>query len=320
MFRTDHATRGQPRVALVTCRELPDLDPDDRLLLAPLAARGVRAEPVAWDAAGVDWAAYHLAVLRSPWDYVPRRAEFVAWAATVPRLANPGTRVAWNTDKRYLRDLAAAGVPVVPTTWVGPAETRSGSAGAGADPAGAWSPPGAGEFVIKPAVGAGSVDTGRYDLADPGQRRLAEAHLDRLRRAGRLAMVQPYLAAVDTAGETALIFLAGPDGLAFSHAIRKGAMLTGPDPGVTGLYAPERISPRIPGPAEHAVAERALAAVPGGTGDLLYARVDVIPGSDGTPLLVELELTEPSLFLGHSAEAAERLAAGIAYRAGRPRV
>jgi hypothetical protein len=119
---------------------------------------------------------------------------------------------------------------------------------------------------------------------------------------------------VDTAGETALLFIAGPDGLAFSHAIRKEALLTGPDFGIDGLFRPEKITPRTPSAAERAVAERTLAGVPGGTGRLLYARVDLIPGPDGAPVLVELELTEPSLFLSHADGAAERLADAIAAR------
>lgn len=290
------ATRAHARVALVTCVDFADLEADDRLLLAPLAARGVHAEPVAWDA-DVDWSRYELAILRSPWDYVPRRDEFVAWAVGVPRLLNPADIVAWNTDKRYLAELADAGVPVVPTTWVTPGET--------------WSPPADGEYVVKPAVSAGSKDTGRYDLADEEHRRLAAAHVARLQAAGRLVMVQPYLAAVDTVGETALIYFAGPAGLAYSHAIRKGPMLTGPDTCVAGLYKEEKIEARTPTAAERAAAERVLAAVPGGSGGLLYARVDLIPGPDGTPLLVELELTEPSLFLGYSAGAAERFADAV---------
>ena len=294
------ATRAGARVALVTCAELPDLEADDRLVLSPLAARGVGAEPAVWDDPEIDWAGYDLAVLRSPWDYVPRRNEFVAWAASVPALANPADIVEWNTDKRYLTELAASGVPVVPTAWVAPGET--------------WSPPATGEYVIKPAVSAGSKDTGRYDLADPEHRRLAAAHVARLQTAGRLVMVQPYLAAVDTAGETALIYFAGPDGLAYSHAIRKGPMLTGPDAGCDGLYKAEKIEPRTPTAAELAVAERVLAAVPGGTDRLLYARVDLIPGPEGAPLLVELELTEPSLFLGYAAGAADRLADAIVTR------
>jgi hypothetical protein len=296
------ATRGKPRVALVTCAELPELDPDDRLVLGPLAARGVRVEPVVWDAPGVDWAGYRLAVLRSPWDYAPRRDSFVAWATTVPHLANPAEVVRWNTDKRYLGELATAGLPTVPTTWVAPGDR--------------WSVPTRGEYVIKPAISAGSRDTGRYDLSDADQRGLAERHVARLGTAGRITMVQPYLTAVDTVGETALLFLAGPDGLTFSHAICKGAMLTGPDQDTEELYRPEKITARVPSLAERAAADRVLAALPGGTDRLLYARVDLIPGPDGAPVLVEVELTEPSLFLGYAAGAAERLADAIVARLG----
>ncbi|KAB1161081.1 hypothetical protein F6X68_06315 [Micromonospora sp. AMSO12t] len=297
-------TRGKPRVALVTCADLPDLDPDDRLLLDPLARRGVTAEAVDWAEPAADWTAYDLAVLRSPWDYALRRDEFVAWASRVPALANPADVVRWNTDKRYLAELSAAGVRTVPTSWVAPGED--------------WRPPAAhGEYVVKPAVSAGSQDTGRYDLADPHHRELAVAHVRRLSDAGRLTMVQPYLDAVDTAGETALLFLAGPDGPTFSHAIRKGPMLTGPDLGADALYRPEEITARTATPEQSAVAERALAAVPGGPGRLLYARVDLIPGPDGVPVLVELELTEPSLFLGHADGAADRLADAILTHLGR---
>jgi hypothetical protein len=298
---TDHhqATRGRPRVALVTCAALPDLDPDDRLVLDPLAALGITAEAARWDDPAVDWSGYDLAVLRSPWDYALRRDEFVAWARTVPRLLNPAGVVAWNTDKRYLAELSAAGVPTVPTAWVEPGES--------------WTPPAdSGEYVIKPAVSAGSQDTGRYDLADPEHRELAVRHVRRLASAGRVTMIQPYLGAVDTAGETALLFLAGPDGLAFSHAIRKGPMLTGPDRGVAELYKEERIDPRTATPEQLDTAEQTLAVVPGGRDRLLYARVDLIPGPDGRPVLVELELTEPSLFLGYADGAPDRLAEAIA--------
>ncbi|GAA0392623.1 hypothetical protein GCM10009541_39660 [Micromonospora gifhornensis] len=298
---TDHhhqPARGKPRVALVTCTEFADLEADDRLVIAPLAARDIAAEPVVWDDPAVDWADYDLVVLRSPWDYMSRRDDFVAWAARVPRLVNPADVVRWNTDKRYLDELRAAGVPTVPTGWVLPGES--------------WQPPADdGEYVVKPSISAGSQDTGRYDLTDPEHRDLAVAHVRRLGDAGRIAMIQPYLRAVDTAGETALLYLAGPQGLAFSHAIRKGPMLSGPDLGTEGLYKPEEISPRTATADQLAVAERTLAVVPGGTDRLLYARVDLIPGPDGTPVLVELELTEPSLFLGYADGAPERLAEAI---------
>jgi hypothetical protein len=313
-------TGDRCRVALVTCAQLPDLDPDDRRLVDPLRALGVAAVPAVWDDPAVDWSAFDLVLLRSTWDYPPRRAEFLAWAASVPRLVNPAGVVGWNTDKRYLAELAAAGVPVVPTGWLPPGQPwRPGRSGAHpGEPGGDW--------VVKPAVGAGSLDCGRYHLGDPVQRRMAEAHVARLHRAGRTVMVQPYLAAVDAHGETGVVFLpaTGPhrtsadrNRLAVSHAIRKAPMLDGPDPGTGCLYRSERITRRVPTAAELAVARQALDAVPGGTGNLLYARVDLIPGPDRTPVLVELELTEPSLFLAHAPGVADRLAAAVAARLAR---
>ncbi len=172
------------------------------------------AEPVVWDDPTVNWAGFDLAVIRSCWDYVPRRAEFLAWAQGVPRLANPPEVLAWNTDKRYLQELAAVGLPVVPTTWVAPGRP--------------WTAPARGEWVLKPAISLAALDSGRYRFGDPQQRRLAVGHLRRLQAAGRVVMVQPYLHAVDTDGETALVYLGGR----FSHAIRKGPVLDGPDTGV----------------------------------------------------------------------------------------
>jgi hypothetical protein len=296
------ATRDHSRVALVTCADLPELDLDDRRLVAPLQGYGVTAVPAVWDDPELDWSGFDLVVLRSCWDYPPRRAEFLAWAAAVPRLANPADVVTWNTDKRYLMELAVADLPVVPTTWLA-ADDR-------------WQPPETGEWVVKPAVGAGSKSCGRYRPADPVHRRLAIAHVARLQRVGRLVMVQPYLPAVDSYGETGLVFLAGPGrgALGYSHAVRKGPMLAGPDRETHELYLPEQISERVPSAAELALARKVLAAVPGGPDRLLYARVDLIPGLDGRPRLVELELTEPSLFMAHEPIAARRLAAAIAAR------
>lgn len=293
-----YATREASRVALVTCDLFPNLWEDDVPLRDALRERGVEVDAVRWDDTEADWASYDATVIRSPWDYVPRRDQFVAWAHSVPKLLNPADVIEWNTDKHYLAELAKAGLPVTPTAFVAPGET--------------WGPPTSGEWVVKPTVSAGSQDTGRYTL--PGQRSLAEAHVARLTTAGRTAMIQPYLAAVDEVGETALIFLpdAGGD-LTFSHAIRKGAMLSGPDEGAIDPGS-EQIDPRTATPAERQVADHVLKAIPGGTKRLLYARVDVIPGPDGNPLLVELELAEPSLFLKEGDGAALRLTEAIISR------
>jgi len=283
-----------PRVALATCGEYPDLDDDDRTVLAALAAHGVAARAEVWDDETVDWHRYDLVVVRSTWDYVDRRDEFLAWAAAVPRLANAAAVLRWNTDKRYLADLATAGVRVVPTAWLQPGD--------------AVVLPGAGSHVVKPSVGNGSKDAGRFDLGDPMERDLAAKHAQRLLDRGASVMVQPYLDAVDSVGEHALVYLGGT----FSHALRKEPLLSGPDTAVDGLFRPERISAAIPTAAERAVADAALAAAREIVGEpLLYARVDLLRDREGEPALLELEAAEPSLFLTHSEGAAARLAAEI---------
>ncbi|MDI1465474.1 hypothetical protein QEZ54_31345 [Catellatospora sp. KI3] len=286
---------GAPRVAIATCAEIPLLEPDDQLLLAPLAARGIAAEPVVWDDPTVDWTGYDLVLIRSTWDYSWQRDKFLAWAHALPNLANPAAVVAWNTDKSYLAELAAAGIPIIPTAFVHPGD--------------AWTAPdGDGEYVVKPSISSGSRDTGRYGPGDAAQ---AADHVRRLQAAGRLVLVQPYLDAVDAYGETALLFFADPGTgrLAYSHAIRKGPLLTGPHvDGADELYKAEDITPRTPTAAELAVGEAVVANLPDG---LVYARIDLIPDAAGNPHLIELELTEPSVFLAHDPAAATRLATAI---------
>ncbi|MBJ7457391.1 MAG: hypothetical protein JHC74_15165 [Thermoleophilia bacterium] len=283
-------------VALVTAAEARPLDDDLPPLVEALARRDIAHAVIDWDDPGADWAAHDLVVVRSPWDYTRRHAEFLEWSERVARataLANPPHLLRWSADKHYLRDLGAAGVPVVPTAFAGPGEAMD------------W--PGDGEIVVKPTISAGSLDTGRHL---PGARAEAEAHVARLHADGRVAMAQPYLSRVEgERGETALVFIDG----AFSHAARKGPMLVPGLSVVGGLFVEEDIRPSTPTPGEMEVAEAALAAIPGGSAPL-YARVDLVPDDAGRPVVLELELVEPSLFLVHGAGAADRLVDAIAAR------
>lgn len=286
------------RIALVTCATLPDLDLDEQLVLEPLLALGVEGVPVVWDDPGVDWSRFDLAVIRSAWDYVGRRDEFVVWSTSVPRLSNPADLIEWNTDKHYLAALAASDLPVVPTSWI---EREP------------YDLPTSGAFVFKPAIGAGSIDAARFSLDDEAEAALAREHVSRLVASGGTVMVQPYLDQIDAYGETALMFFGGD----FSHAVTKGAMLVAGREMVDGLYYEETVTSKKPTTAELELGARALAAVPGGSDRLLYARVDLVPDADGNSLLMELELTEPSLFLTHGVGAASRFAEAIVSRARR---
>lgn len=284
------------RIALATAREALPLDDDLPPLIEAFAGEAVAA---CWDDAAVDWSRFDLVLLRSTWDYVPRLGEFLDWCERVAaqtRLLNPPALVRWNTDKHYLADLAARGLATVPSHFLEPG--RNGAA----DLQGLVATLPSDEFVVKPAVGAGSKDAQRYRRR---QIQTAMRRADVLLQDGRSVLVQPYLDQVDTAGETALMFFDGE----FSHAIRKGPLLRIGDPLVAGLFAPEQIEPREPDAGERDIAAAALRAIP--FDPPLYARVDLIRGPQGAPMVLELELTEPSLFFAHAPEAAARLATAI---------
>jgi glutathione synthase/RimK-type ligase-like ATP-grasp enzyme len=269
--------RVNERVALATCAEIPEGDEDFPALLAALADLGIEAEPAVWDAE-VDWARFDLVVLRSTWDYAERREVFLAWARSLPRVLNPLPALEWNTDKqRYLTDLRAAGVPIVPTEFVPPGRELE---------------PPAEPFVVKPAISAGGRGSARFEARDghAARRLVARIHAE-----GRTAMVQPYLGDIE---ETDLVYIDA----AYSHALHRRVPL--PAAGERDVfYLDEALRPARPSEAERAVADRALAAAPG---NLLYGRVDLVDGA-----VLELEVTEPSLYLTFGTDAAVRLAAAI---------
>jgi glutathione synthase/RimK-type ligase-like ATP-grasp enzyme len=273
-----------PRVALARCAVLPAPEEDSALLLPALEAAGVDASYQVWDDPGVDWDAYDLVVIRETWDYWDQLDRFLAWARAVPRLANPAAVVAWNTDKTYLGRLAEAGVPVIPTEYLSALD--------------GWRPPDH-PFVVKPTVSAGARDSAAYRAGDPA----AVEHVAELLARGKVPMVQPYVDAVDTEGETAVLVFGGE----VSHGARKGAILQqGATPNAP-VNSRQYVGPRDPSAAEVALALQVLDVVRGWGHELLYARVDMLPG----PVLIELEVTEPSLFLRHAPGSAARFASAV---------
>ena len=295
-----------PRIALITAIASAALDDDMPLLLDACARLGLCAEVRAWDDFTVSWARYDAVVLRSPWDYHLRLPEFLRWCERVDRvtrLLNPLSIVRWNTDKHYLSELAAAGIPTVPTHFVEP----------DAEPLPALQAflaafPHTSELVVKPTVSAGSRDTQRYRR---DQSFAAANHIGGLLDAGRCAMLQPYLDAVDTSGETALLYFDG----AFSHAVRKAALLRPGEAPADHTQLTDAIAGRKPDGDELQLAEAVLTVLRArADGVPLYARIDLIRDADGQPRLLELELTEPSLFFDYVPGAADRFATVLARR------
>jgi len=280
-------------IALVTCQAARGLDTDEPLLLAALDALDLRVEVLDWDRPA-DWSDYDAAIIRSTWDYAKRHEEFLSWAASTSELTglhNPIAMLSWNTDKKYLTQLADSGLPTIETTFLNP----------GVD----WAVTElSGPVVVKPSISAGGQDTAKYEI---GQLPQAREHVARLHGQQRSAMVQPYLDAVEDRDETALVYIGG----IFSHAAAKGALL-GAGAAEEGLFAAEKIVPRTPSAAERALGDQTMTWLAASTlGRPLYARIDLLPDDEGRPHILEVELTEPSLFLETDVDAADRMAAAI---------
>ena len=275
-------------VALATCRVLPEDDRDESLVLGALRDRGIEARMLAWDDDDAPFHDARLTVLRSTWNYAWRADAFRTWlrrTAEVTTLLNPLAIVEWNLHKRYLLDLDGRGIPTVPTELV-PRGSSRGLADVLSDRG--WD-----RAIVKPAISCAS----RLTLAvDATNLDAGESHLRGVSTREDV-LVQPYQDAVEDYGERAIIWIDGE----VTHAIRKSRRLEGDHESV----AHAAIDPR-----EHELATRAVAAA----GSVLYARVDMVPGPDGDPRIMELELIEPSLFLDHSPAALDRFAGAIVRR------
>ena len=293
------------RIALVTDQESLPIDYDMAPLVASCESLGLPVEIVNWDNPGIDWSRFELLILRSPWTYTDRLEEFLDWCrkvSSVSRLVNPLNAVEWNLNKSYLVDLQHYGVPIVPTEFIQKnasdvlSQIYSFIATHGNFR----------EMVIKPSIGAYSKNVQRFPV-DAVDR--AVEHVVLLHSLGCDALIQPYFDSIDVYGESDLIFFNGK----FSHAIRKGALLMAD--GTVNAPTAEFRKQREPGPDEIQVATAALSAAirhlqleeP-----LLYARADLIRSHEGQPVVLEMEISEPSLSLPFCPGSEVRFAKAIA--------
>jgi hypothetical protein len=280
------------KIAFATCRSFERGHPDDHE-----AAALVGAEFRVWDDPTVGWDVFDRVVIRSVWDYTSQLDAFLGWCERVgpSRLRNRPDLVAFNADKSYLNQLE---VPTVPTRFV--------SAG---DPA----PLLMGEVVVKPNVSSGARDTGRF----PADRHPdALALIQAICGSGRVALVQPYLPLVDEQGETAVVYLGGE----FSHVLRKRPVLRSPGVAPLGqgagaaaavMHEDDLVSVSEASNSELQLAAGAHAQITERFDTPLYARIDLVPGLDGEPMLIELEAVDPSLYFAKVPGAARRFAGAI---------
>ena len=286
-------------IALVSSATARELDTDLPYLVRAFADRGVTAEIVDWDTAGEDWTRFSSAVIRSPWDYHRRFDEFLSWLDRVSLLTtlhNSPDVIRWNLDKHYLAELAADGLETIPTTWL---ETDADVVAA-ADALG-------GDVVVKPTVSAGANNSWRHTNDAAG----AAAHAREILALGKSVMLQPYQRFIDDRGETGMLYFGGT----YSHAFRKGAILTHGEMQHNDLYVEEEIAARKPNEQEQELGDAVIEFVTRKFGTPpLYARVDVVKGSRGVPVLMEVELAEPSFFVHVAPGSPERFVAALLAR------
>lgn len=255
-----------------------------------LKATGVVAVPVPWTEhveSGEALTHYRLVIPLLAWGYHYDHARWLKACATWERaglpMANPAAVIAWNSDKRYLDELGQRGVATAATTWTDRVTAAQIDE--------VFSATGAKQLIVKPTVSGGAWQTLRLSRGDA----LDDAP------AGP-AMIQPYLPAIETLGETSMLFFGGR----LSHVVNKR-----PVPGefriqvqYGGVYTPVPVAPA----GALALAEQTLAAI--GT-PLLYARIDTVPDEDGRWVLMEAELIEPDFYLGADPQQGAQFAAAV---------
>ena len=285
-------------IAFVTSDKALELDDDMAPLCGAMLRLGVAHQVVCWDDPDVDWSVYSAVIVRSTWDYHARIDEFRAWIdrlGTSGRIHNSAEVLRWNIDKHYLNDLASAGIPIVPTTFVDDSQVLERMLSASTN---------LGNVVVKPTVSAGSNDTALH-----AEDKSAVVHIRELLAKDKIPMVQPYQSAIDEHGEVGLVYMAGE----FSHAFFKGPLLGGAvKDRRNALFLEETIRPHTASDEQRVLGDLVLSYMVGRFGSPpLYLRVDTVPGPTGT-LLLELEATEPSLFFATSEGSADRFAAKCA--------
>jgi glutathione synthase/RimK-type ligase-like ATP-grasp enzyme len=276
-------------IKFVTCQTLPNLDPDDVLAVDHLQRHHIRCTPAVWDDSSVDWSSAQIILLRSTWDYHLNVDKFLRWAQSCgPRLANSFGLVKWNYHKKYLLELNERGVPTIPTVLLANDQAAELAAAN-------WQ-----DVVIKPAIGLATHGVKRFTVSDEARRATAQEHAETLAQTGDV-LIQPFMRSVSEYGERALVFFNGD----YSHAVRKTAfqaLAVAGQAGETSVAASDD---------EIELGRKALAALPETP---LYARVDIVRDENKQPMVMELELIEPSLFLAFDDEAPERFAKAIRSR------
>jgi glutathione synthase/RimK-type ligase-like ATP-grasp enzyme len=272
------------RIAILRCGKLPsfvnwevpnleELFEEDHLLLQGFEARGFQAQSVVWSEPGIDWNQFDIALIRSTWDYLDEREQFLQVLSQIEdsscRLFNPLAAVRWNIDKHYLFDLQKWGLPIIPTWLASEVEPGALQRWFGEEPQ---------AIILKPTVGLGGSHSHRVPLAE------LDDTLARLQvsEPGREYLIQPFIDSIVSEGEWSFIYFNRD----LSHVLLK--MPAANDYRVQGIYG-GTVRPAEPLAGDLSQAEAVMAKLPF---DVLYARLDFVRVGHQLSV-IEVELIEP---------------------------
>ncbi|MBW3468427.1 ATP-grasp domain-containing protein [Arthrospiribacter ruber] len=270
--------------------------PDEDLILSEILNElNVSFEFEIWSDTSVNWSKYELILVKSPWDYFDRYAEFLLWCDVISQLGipvwNPIEVIKWNSDKRYLHEIQEKGFPIVPTRFL--------EKGSKLDLLKAFEEFDADQLIFKPSVSGGAKNTIKISRDDWKNKKASLTGL----LAEEAYLLQPFLKEVAEIGEYSYLYFDGK----FSHAILKKAKKG--DFRVQHFFGGS-IEEVKPNPEELEYFDKLLQAF---AKDCLYARVDGV-WTEGVFYLMELELIEPYLFLFLSDTARENYKSALKKR------
>lgn len=281
---------SMPSCAFLTIANREGWFIDDDLVHAPLRHLGWEIEDVVWDA-DVDWNAYDVVVIRSPWDYQSDPERFFTVLQRIEHssatLYNSLETVKWNIDKNYLFDLQDKGIEIVPTSRMDsptPEDVRDIFQHFKAD-----------RIILKPAIGANADDTFRI------HRETGEAELVEICTifSTKTCLAQPFMQGVITEGEFSLIYFDGRLSHSIIKTVRKGDFRVQEEHGGGVIPLPNPESGLI------AAADKSISVL---SETPMYARVDLVRTEHNTFALMEIELIEPCLYFRFSEHSATNFA------------
>ena len=263
-------------VILVSLEYSINRHPDDLALQATLIARGCTVEIVAWDNRSYNFSQVKLAIIRSCWDYDERLEEFLIAMAEIKEtciLLNSWEMIHTNSNKYYLQDLKANGIPIVPTVFIKDSAQILSALNSFTTK----------QVVVKPVISASGRNTYRFYRAERG---LITEKVEELLKF-KDVMIQPYLNTIESKGEKSTVVIDGQIVYTMLKKPATGNFLVHIHHG--GKYVKDQADIK-----DQSFIRQVLNALP----ELpLYLRIDYLFDSAGNPLLLELELIEPNLYL-----------------------